>query len=254
MLKKILFTLYFLLVCPLFSQNLEGLFKKYNVEGSLVIASLDGKTQHLYNASRASTPMITASTFKMINTLIALDEGVITDDKMFLWDGKDRGWSAWNKNQNLKSAFQISCVWCYQQIARSLSHDIYHKHMKKIGYGNTLTGSKLDTFWLDGDLRISSFEQIEFLKRLYANDLPFKKEHLKMLKEMMKLKTTPTYTIYGKTGWATSPDPSIGWFVGYVKTKDDVYFFAVNLDMPNKKMARYRQIIIMEALQIKGII
>lgn len=237
-----------------YSQDLTQLFEKYNAKGSLVISSLDGAKNYIYNAPRAGKRMTPASTFKILNTLIALDENVIDEEKIFIWDKTDKGWRAWNKNQTLKAAFQISCVWCYQEIARKLNHNVYKKHMKNIDYGNAKTGPKLDTFWLNGRLKISSFEQIELLKKIYKNKLPYSKEHINVLKSMMQLKRTPVYEISGKTGWATSSSVPIGWFVGYIKTKDDVYFFATNLDSPTKKALRLRQIITMEAFKIKGIL
>lgn len=40
------------------------------------------------------------------------------------------------------------------------------------------TGGNLTRFWLEDDLKISALEQIEFLQKLYKNDLPFKKRNL----------------------------------------------------------------------------
>ena len=56
----------------------------------------------------------------------------------------------------------------------------------------------------------------------------------------MLITDTPAYKLYGKTAWATTIDgvavdksnPDIGWFVGYVETGDDVYFFATNVEHP----------------------
>jgi beta-lactamase class D len=44
---------------------------------------------------------------------------------------------------------------------------------------------------------------------------------------------TDEYTIRAKTGWALRVEDQIGWFVGYVEKRDDVYFFAINLQSKN---------------------
>jgi beta-lactamase class D len=92
------------------------------------------------------------------------------------------------------------------------------------------------------------------LKRVYADDLPYKKNHLQVLKKLMIVEQTPQYTIRAKTGWTARVESQIGWYVGYVETSDKVWFFAVNLDFTDKKQARFRKEIAMEGLKSKGIL
>ena len=89
----------------------------------------------------------------------------------------------------------------------------------------------IDSFWLTGDLRITPEDQIQFLKRLYRNELPFSETTLATVKDIMIVEQTPDYIIRAKTGWATQSD--IGWYVGYVEQDENVYFFATNIDVPN---------------------
>jgi len=58
----------------------------------------------------------------------------------------------------------------------------------------------------------------------------------------------------GKTGWAVSANPQVGWYVGYIETKKDVWFFASNIIVRNKKDLLWRQKLITEAFIEKEII
>ena len=217
--------------------------------------SLDGKTRYIHNQDRAEERFLPASTFKIPHTLIALAEGAIKDEKEIIrWDGNDKGWKEWNKDQTLETAFPLSCVWFYQELAKRVGNGQYIKHLQKIPYGNQKTGADVTTFWLEGDLRISPLEQIEFLKRLYNDELPYSRQHMDILKQLMIVERTPHYTIRAKTGWTMRVTPQIGWYVGYVETKGHVWFFVTNIEIFNKGDEKFRQEISLEALKLKGIL
>lgn len=166
------------------------------------------------------------------------------------WDRKDKGWKVWNQDHSIKSGFSVSCVWCYQELAKRIGINNYQEHLKQLDYGNMKTGGNLTRFWLDGDLKISALEQIEFLQKLYKNDLPYKQKNLNKTKDVMIVESNDNYTMRVKTGWAMN----IGWYVGYIELKDKIWFFAMNMNMPELSQAKYRKEITMEALKIKGII
>lgn len=229
---------------------IRNIFSKYHVNGTIVVSSLDGQKKIIYNKKRSRQGFVPASTFKIFNTLIALDEGVITDKVIFKWDGKDKGWEAWNKDQTLKSAFGFSCVWCYQQIASKVGNEHYLKHFKRINYGNGKTGPDVQRFWLDGDLKISAQQQIDFIRKVYEEELPYAKKDIAALKHIMIQDSNDNYTLYAKTGWSQK----IGWFVGFVDTKSGPWLFALNIDMPDIKQAPIRKKIVVETLQAKSIL
>jgi beta-lactamase class D len=126
----------------------------------------------------------------------------------------------------------------------------YEKYLKSLDYGNKNIGNEITRFWLDESLKITTYEQIKFLKRLYTNDLPFKIEDMNTLKEIMIDEKNEDYIIRAKTGW----EGKYGWYVGYIETKDDVWFFATNIDTKSKDDLAKRKEITLEALKIKGII
>lgn len=230
--------------------DLTSIFDKSKLNGTIVISTLNDDVKYIYNEQRAIKRYIPASTFKIINTLIALEEKVIkNENEIIKWDGKVRSYSSWNKDQTLQSAISVSCIWCYQKFAQEIGNDKYLAYLKNINYGNHKTGSKVTTFWLDGDIKISATEQIEFLKKLYKNELPFKQQYINITKKILTVEKTENYIIKAKTGFSGK----IGWYVGYVETKNGVWFFALNADVSEDTL-KYRKQIVMEALRRKNII
>lgn len=231
-------------------KDLNNIFDKTQINGTLVISSLNTNKEYIYNKQRAKRRYIPASTFKIPNTLITLEEKVIKDEnEVIKWDGVVRSYEPWNKDQTLQSAISISCVWCYQRFAKKIGNDKYLAYLKKLHYGNEKTGSDVTTFWLEGDLKISALEQIDFLKRFYNNDLPFKQKYIDITKKILTVEKEKNYTIKAKSGWSGK----IGWYIGYVQSKNNVWFFALNADI-SKEQLKYRKQIVMEALKSKNII
>ena len=251
---KFKFKIFFLILLSInlfaWDKEVEEVFKKYKVEGTIVIESLNKKKINIYNDKRASELFSPASTFKIPHSLIALNEGIVKKDSVIVWDKKIREYESWNKDQILLTAFKSSCVWCYQEFASKIGVEKYKKYLKELNYGNKKIGDDVTRFWLDESLEITTFEQIKFLKRFYTNNLPFKIEDINLLKEIMIDEKNENYTIRAKTGW----EWKYGWYVGYVETKDDVWFFSTNIDTKSKDDLPKRKTITLETLRLKGII
>lgn len=215
------------------------IFEASEVDGTIaVLDQREGADRYLaHNPTRAGQRYMPASTFKVPHVLFALDAGVARDEfQVFEWDGEKRWLDAWNRDQNLRSSMRNSVVWVYQQFARQIGEVREREYLESVGYGNADPSGGVDRFWLDGNLRISAVEQIEFLRRLYYNELPFKIEHQRLVKDLMineaQHKWTREWILRAKTGWATAPEPDIGWWVGWVEWPDGPVFFALNIDMP----------------------
>jgi beta-lactamase class D len=110
-------------------------------------------------------------------------------------------------------------------------------------------GKAIDRFWLDGPLMISAAEQVEFLRRLLADDLPLKKETMKEVRAILSTERSGTGLIYYKTGWCTTTTPRIGWIVGWVEEGGASHPFALNIDMADLKEAPKRMLILKECLR-----
>ena len=124
-----------------------------------------------------------------------------------------------------------STVWVYQQFARKIGEAREREYLAKAGYGNADCSGGVDRFWLDGGLRISALEEVAFLQRLYRNELPFRVEHQRLVKDVMINEAGRDWILRAKTGWAARVDAAIGWWVGWVERPDGAVFFALNIDM-----------------------
>jgi beta-lactamase class D len=217
--------------------DFERHFQELGVKGSILIEDLKHDRTYQYNSQRNATAFLPASTFKILNSLISLETGVISDELQVLtWDGIQRLIPAWNRDLNMKEAIKLSAVWFYQVLARRVGYERMQKWVTQAGYGNQKIGGKqdIDKFWLQGELRITPQSQIQFLRRLYKNELPFSERSLSIVKDILIVEKTPDYTIRGKTGWVGlegNLKPEIGWYVGYLEKGDNTYFFATNIDI-----------------------
>jgi len=224
----------------------ERHFRELGVNGSIVIYHLNRDRTFQHNPSRNATAFLPASTFKILNSLIALETGVVAGPSALLtWDGIQRSVPEWNQDLTMQEAFKRSAVWYYQVLARRIGHDRMQKWVAQTKYGNQTIGSEaeIDKFWLEGALRITPQEQIQFLRRFYQNDLPFSARSMAIVKNLMVLEQTPAYTLRGKTGWVGFADEGkaeIGWLVGYVEKGKDVYLFATNIDIQKPQDAAAR--------------
>ncbi len=236
-------------------------FKELGVEGSIVIYDQSSNKFYEHNTPRNSRAFFPASTFKIFNTLVALETGVIRDEVTVLtWDGIRRKLAgleidAWYRDTNLRQAFKDSTIWFYQVLARKAGQERMQNFINQAGYGNQQIGKpeNIDKFWLEGPLQITPKQQIEFLQKVYYEKLPFSKRSFNLLKDIMIIEQTPTYILRGKTGWIDSTKPNIGWFVGYLEQNNKVYFFATNIDMPNPNIAANRIKITRRCLQMLGL-
>lgn len=221
-------------------------FQELGIKGSIFIEDFKHDRTYQYNPQRNATAFLPASTFKILNSLISLETGVISDElEILTWDGIQRQIPAWNRDLNMKEAIKLSAVWFYQVLARRVGYDRMQKWVTQAGYGNQKIGGKedIDRFWLQGELRITPQQQIEFLRRLYKNELPFSERSLSIVKDILIVEKTPDYTLRGKTGWVGfegMAKPEIGWYVGYLDKGENTYFFATNIDMQSQKDASAR--------------
>ena len=220
-----------------------------------IIESLSGDKRYVHNVNRSTQAFSTASTFKIPNTLIALNENLIVGaDSVIKWDGVERDYAVWNKDQTLRSAFQFSCVWCYQYFASKIGSIKYREYIAKLGYGDLKSNFNTTTFWLDNGITITADQQIEFLRGVQQRRFPFADRSYNTLRDIMLVESTESYQLRAKTGWAARVNPQVGWFVGYLEASDNVWLFATNLEITKNAQLPLRKVITLEAMQIKKLI
>jgi beta-lactamase class D len=239
--KKHLFVIFIVLSVKVIAQNnaneCERDFDNHN--GAFVLFNNSENKYFRINEERCSQRFLPASTFKIPNSIIGLEAGVIKDENFIIeWDKLDRGNKEWNKDNSLATAIKYSVVPYYQELARRVGKEKMQKYLNDFNYGNNKIGERVDNFWLDNSLMISSEEQIEFLKKFYFYKLPVSKRSIDIVKNIMSFEEYPQSILKYKTGGGQKEDGTwIGWLVGFIeKTSQnksdvkDVYFFALNVD------------------------
>lgn len=228
-------------------------FAAAGVDGTIVVVDERQDAHWLWNGPRAEQRFVPASTFKIPHALFALDAGVVRDEfQVFEWDGVERDMAAWNRDQDLRSSMRNSTVWVYQDFARAIGLDRERDYLRKIGYGNAEASGGEEAFWIDGALRISAREQVEFLQRLYRNELPFDVAHQRLVKDVMIVEAGRDWILRAKSGWQGRAEPQVGWWVGWVERPEGAVFFALNIRMPSVADAPKREGITRAVLQSIG--
>ena len=236
-------------------QDIAKVLNKHGVKGTVIISSLDQNTTYIYNSKRANKRLCPASTFKIANSIIAIEEDLLKDQyEMIKWDGQTRFLDAWNQDQNLNSAFRSSCVWFYQELAKKVKRESYLKYFNLFNYGNCDAGQDITNFWLDGNLKITPLEQIEFLRKICTREFPISTRAYDILQDIMLEETSPSYQIFSKTGAACKDWVGHGWYVGYVASKENTYLFVTNILIDGMKDLPKRKAVTMDILKIKSLI
>lgn len=247
--KKLGFFILIIISINLYGQkcdtiDLTNYFGNFN--GGFVVLDLKSGDKSIYNPTHCRTRFSPCSTFKVPNSLIGLETGVISDQNFVIkYDSilhpKDpklmssEPFKYWFQDLTLKQALKYSCVWYYQELARRVGEDRMKKYVDLLKYGNQDISSGVDNFWLCGSMQISINEQIDFLKRMYLDKLPgISDRTINIVKEIMLYESTDNYKLYGKTGGGNCWDNKvIGWYVGFVETKTGTHFFAMNIIVNN---------------------
>jgi beta-lactamase class D len=214
-------------------QDLRSYF--HGLHGAFVVYDQHANRWIRYQPEQCRTRYSPASTFKIPNSLIGLETGVIRDQHFVIpWDSIHRSMETWNRDHDLQSAIANSVVWYYQELARRVGEQRMKDYVEKIGYGNMDISGGIDRFWLGSTIEISADEQVDFLRRLQANALPFSVRSMEIVRDILVLEKTDRYTLRGKTGFTTFDENHvIGWFVGYVQTPQNCWFFALNIVSDN---------------------
>lgn len=212
-------------------------FSRYfdGYSGAFVLYDVSNKYYIRHNEEQCKKRLSPCSTFKIPNSLFAVETGVATDENFLLkWDGTKQWLESWEKDHTLKTAIANSVVWYYRELARRIGEDKMNEYIKKINYGNMDISGGLDKFWLMSSIEISANEQVEFLYKLYKNELPFSERTVNIVKDIMTLEKTVSYVLRGKTGSGSKKEDkySQGWFVGYTEHSNNAYIFATNIIAP----------------------
>ncbi len=200
-------------------------------KGTFLLKEIGGKELLRYGGETCKARLSPCSTFKIPNALIGLETGVLKDENtLFKWDGKPKHMKTWERDHTLASAIKESCVWYFQEVARRIGPERMKSYIDKIHYGNCDLSSGIDQFWLDKSLQITPEEQVAFMEKLYTNKLPFSERNMALVRKLLIHASGKKWIFSGKTGTsAPNGKSTLGWFVGYLKSGEHEYVFAVNI-------------------------
>lgn len=233
----------------------KQLFDSYQItDACIIIKDQTHEIVEYYNLNRCRKRFTPASTFKIMNSLIALETNTIADESYTLpWDGVKRR-PDWDTTMDMRKAFEVSNLYYYQQIAKKIGKEKLQLYIDSCQYGNKKTGNTVDSFWIDGTLTISADEQLGFIKKLYFNQLPFSERTQRIVRSMMLREQTSHSKLSFKTGWGYHGDKEVLWVVGYAEyimkvnehpnamnksnERNYPYFFAMNFDIPKGDTTR----------------
>jgi beta-lactamase class D len=236
------------------SPELARLFRQEGITGTFIVHDLANDRYTVHGRRRAETRYIPASTFKIANSLIGLATGVVANvDQVLPYGGGATRRPEWAQDMSLRDAIRVSNVPVYQGLARRIGIERMRTGLRQLEYGNMDAGSVVDTFWLDGPLKISAYEQTVFLDKLARDALPVPKDAMAAVRAILRQEGGAE--LYAKTGWGVPPDGGdIGWWVGWVKKEGKLYTFALNLDIPDDAAGAKRVPLGKASLQALGLL
>ncbi len=242
-------SLFIISSCTVNKAKIDNDLKKYfdssNVDGCFSLLDNAQGEITLYNMKLDTQRVLPASTFKIVNSLIGLETGKITDEKMVIkWDSVKRWNEDWNKDLSMEEAFKVSAVPYYQEVARRIGRDTMKLWIDSLHYGNMDISGPIDSFWLNNTLKISPDEQLGLVNKLYFDQLPFSKRAQQIVRDVMLQEDNTLYKLSYKTGWGFDENgSSIGWVVGWIEENRHVYLFVTevrstdkNIDMSKVRM------------------
>lgn len=223
--------------------NFQPFFEEYGVEGCFLLYDLKNDLYQIYNSNRCEQGFLPASTFKILNALIGLETGVLTDENTVIpWDSITRTEEAWNKDHTLASAIQYSVVPYFQEVARRVGPERMKEFVDDSDYGRMdISKETIDRFWLWGDSKITPWEQMNFLLHFYTNKLPFSQANIDLVKKLIILKQTDKWIFRGKTGMTIQDGKNLGWLVGYLEENGNVWLYVCNMESATDNTQKFKE-------------
>lgn len=242
-------------------EDWSGYFKNQN--GAAVLLLPDVNKYMVYNYDLAVTRRSPCSTFKIISSLIALENGVINPkNSVRTWNGEKYWNKTWNRDIDFYDAFKTSCIWYFREVTNDMGRELIQSELNGLQYGNcdiTDWEGRLNTnnnnraltgFWVESSLKISPKEQTEVMERIFGDKTAYQADTIKLLKQVMELPDTeiPDVRIYGKTGMGKANGILVdAWFTGFSESSGERIYFCVYLGQtedPDVSSAKAKEIAI----------
>lgn len=233
--------------------DVHGYFQ--GLDGCMVLTDLNSGQYRIYNEEKSTRRIPPDSTYKIYSALNALEAGIITPEQNTLpWNGQSYPFPDWESDHSLQSAMQYSVNWYFQDLDQEAGLENLKNFYHRIGYGNQDLSGGIDRYWLETSLAISPLEQTELLKSFYLNEFGFQPENVAAVKKALMLSSGSLGTLSGKTGTAMINGVYVSsWFVGYVETPDNTWFFATNISNADNTAGNTSAMITLQVLEDMGL-
>jgi bla regulator protein BlaR1 len=211
------------------NKDYSSIFDEFS--GSFVLYDSKINKYTIHNSEESTTRFAPASTYKIFSALFALESGIITGyNSQMTWDGTLHPYKEWNQDQDLFSAMGNSVTWYFQVLDQQMGKKKLQNYYEQINYGNGDLSGNITNYWIDESLIISPIEQVDLLKKFYDNEFAFEQANIQTVKDSLLIEESNGKLLSGKTGTLDVNGEFIeGWFVGYVETIDNTFFFAVHI-------------------------
>ena len=221
------------------SDYFDGLY------GAAVIYDTLHQRFTVYHRELAETRRSPCSTFKIISSLTALENGIIEPaHSTRKWSGEVFWNEKWNCDIDFADAFRASCVWYFREVIDEIGQERMQEELDRLCYGNcdisdwegrgntNNNNRALTGFWIESSLKISAKEQTEVLARIFGGDSVYSEDSRNELKSVMKIEEQAhaDFTIYGKTGMGKANGIlEDAWFAGFAENAGGNIYFCVYL-------------------------
>ena len=221
------------------------------LNGAAVVYDADAARYTIYDRERALTRRSPCSTFKIVSSLIALENGIIDpDDAVRTWSGETFWNENWNHDIGFMEAFRVSCVWYFREVANEIGQERMQRELDRLAYGNcdisdwegrrntNNQNRALTGFWIELSLLISPKEQAEVMARIFGEDTVYAEETRTALKQAMLVteENTVDIPVYGKTGMGKAQGVVVdAWYTGFAEREEGNLYFCVYLGRTDGK-------------------
>jgi beta-lactamase class D len=180
-------------------------------------------------------------TFDVPAALLGLDQGVITPQSIYKWDGSPQPVAAWQTDADLPKAYHDGIRWWWEDLSQAIGHDRVADGLKRFGYGNKLADGPERSFWEGprngGTLGISTRQQAGFFRRFYTGNLGAKPATNSLIQGLLVDEVRDDSRL-GQATITSAPglcavDPAgaraVGWSAGRLTTRDRDLTFAASV-------------------------
>lgn len=215
--------------------GIDSLFKAYNMRGSFLAYENKVNKYTVFYDARCKKAYPPDSTFQIVESLMALECSIAQDAQHIIkWNGNASSTPQWDKDMSLVQAFSESSAPQFETLRKEIGAERTIFFLDRFSYcqhslDSTLS-DKLNSFWRNGDIKLSSYDQVHFLNNITLNILNAKKKNLDIIKSMMIVEDNEDYRLCAKGGLITGKK-GFAWYIGWIETADRTLVFAMNYDV-----------------------